>query len=511
MMFRALGSYLRNQRRSLYRWFQNFRLPRLLTFDFYLEVIAWPFRFIIGAWKEGRIRDLLLGLPALVVFCFVSYLLGTASRTQVSNQYWAGARESLQTANYPVAELQLERVIKEGKGHVGDAQFALARMYDELGATERASAIFALLAPDDQRGYALAHRRLAVILSESISPNSSKDELERLHWHLKSGQVDNTPDTALAWGRYCIATRDIEQARKYFRIAVKGHGDAWKTLADIERLLGNAEAARTSYKEAARVLSERVRTRPSDHRARVDYADTLINLGNLEEARIVLEEGERFAPEEQKVWNRLLSSLYVNFHDVLVLQQKATIGDLMIPLGKALSYDPNFGPALNRLMSYAKANVDGNVELRAVLSRTVAEGKNPGLAHLALGNLCWLEGNIAQAIVHFERARKIDKDLSVVMNNLAWIIAHDEDNPDYERALTLVNQALEGRPNDMRFIDTRGTIYFLMKDWSKAVDDLEKAMPVLDDKRPTHRMLAVIYEEMKMTEIADEHRRLANE
>jgi len=197
-MRNPLGSFLRQQRRAITRWFQNFRLPRLLTLDFYLELLSWPFRVFVSAWREGRWRDMLYGLPALVIFAFFTYLLGSAKSTQIANTYWSGARDSLRQGDFKKAELQLERIIKHGEGHVGDAQFALAQMYAQLGATDRASAIFAILAPDTERGYALAHRSLALILSETISPPSSTADLERLNWHLQSGQVDNTPDTATA-------------------------------------------------------------------------------------------------------------------------------------------------------------------------------------------------------------------------------------------------------------------------------------------------------------------------
>lgn len=509
-MLRAIGDFFRHRRRAVARWWERFRLPRLLTLDFYFQLVAWPIRYVIEAWKEGRVRDLILGLPAVIVFVTLSYFLGTSSFSQVANDYWARAQVSLRNGNYKHAELQLERIIREGQGHVGTARFNLAIMYDTLGDKERASALFALLAPDDGKGYAPAHRRLALLLSEPIGINSPREDLERLHWHLQAGNIDEDPEMALAWGRYAYAIRDAASARKYFKIAVEDHPFLWKKLGDLNAGLGNLEAAKSSYLEAVGYLSERILEAPQDHMSRVDYANSLMKLGNLDGAKVVLEEGIRVSPEEQKTWDSLLAALYVNYHDLLSLQGNQTVAQLLEPLGRSLEYSADYPPALNRLMSYATADVDANLTLRTILNHAVANSDRKGLAHLALGNLCWLEKDVETALFHFERARKMNANLALVMNNLAWITANTDD-PDLEKALALSEEAVAARPDDMRFLDTRGTILFKMEKWSRALDDLERAIKGVSDRRPVHRKLAVIYDRLKMTEIAEEHRRLSNE
>lgn len=509
-MFDFLTDSIKRRWRRIKRGLADFRIPRLLSFDFYWQIFTWPFGVLITGWQAGRIRNLMLGLPAILGMVIVGYLGGKCASANVASKYWAWAQADLTNKNYPKAQLELDRIIKENLAHVEDARFAQAMMYDELGETERAAALFGVLAPDNSLGFPEAHRRLALLLSREITNGSSKNDLERLHWHLKSGRLDSTPGMALAWGRYSIAVRDLVSARKYFRIAVNEHAEVWKLLGDIEAAFGNEDAARTGYAEASNYLSNEIRNNPGNNQARVDYADALVRLGRLNEAKVLIEEGQRIAPEEEATWNQILAALYVNFHDLMSLNGKSSVGDLLQPLGESLDHDPNFGPALNRLMSYAKANVEGNLELRAVLSRTVAEGKKPALAHLALGNLCWLEGDAKQAFFHFERARKIDSELSIVMNNLAWLIAHDEENPDLDQALALVNEALLGRPDNLQFLDTRGTIFFLKEDWKKALDDLERAIEGVHNKQPVHAKLAQIYEKLDLPEIAKQHRLLAD-
>ena len=162
-------------------------------------------------------------------------------------------------------------------------------------------------------------------------------------------------------------------------------------------------------------------------------------------------------------------------------------------------------------MAYAKADVKGNVELKTVLARVIAEGEQPALAHLAMGNLCWLEDDREGALFHFERATEIRDDVAVLLNNLAWLISHDKDAPDFERAMGLVNSALEKRPNDPSFLDTRGTIFFLQKDWKPALVDFEKALSGVRNKQAVHEKLAMIYQELGMLEISEQHTKLSEE
>ena len=114
--------------------------------------------------------------------------------------------------------------------------------------------------------------------------------------------------------------------------------------------------------------------------------------------------------------------------------------------------------------------------------------------HLAMGNLYWLENEKELAVRHFNRALRIRDDMAVVMNNLAWLMAHSEENPRFELAMELVEKAIALRPNSPNFKDTRGTIYFLQEDWENALTDLEEALESIPNKRPLWGKLATIYE-----------------
>ena len=490
---------------------REFRMPKVLTFQYYWSIITFPFQWVFENWKNQRLRDLLLGLPAVAGLIGIPVLLADlqVQEQALSTDYYREAQAAVSSKDYPRAELLLTRVLNRGSSSVvSDARFLMAVLMEETDRKDRAKELFRMLAPDDSRGNRAAHRRMAFLLSNDISYQSDPDDIKRLHWHLTSSDTDESPEMAMAWGRYSLAIRDLKAAQAYFEKAVDRFPELWQTLGMIETQTGQTVAAVSSFQRSTAYLQKKLDENPEDDRIRINYADVLMKLGRLDEARLLLEQGQRMNPDGPWPW--LLASLAVAYHDIQSTQQ-IPISDLLSYLDRALTYEPNHGPALNRLMAYATAKVEGNVELKTVLARVIAEGKQPALAHLAMGNLCWIEGDSKSALFHFERAIAIRDDIVVVLNNLAWLISHDEANPDFERAMTLANLALEKQPLNASFLDTRGTIFFLQKDWSKALTDLEKALSGVRDKRAVHQKLATIYQELGMKEISEQHRLMSEE
>ena len=493
-------------------WWRSL-VPFWLTPGFYWLIIAFPFRWFMEAWHERRLRNLLWGLPAVLAFIFAAVFYNRLRQqsASISYTYWEDAQAAILTKDYPRAEMLLDRVLQENTAHVIDARYGMAVLYEETGNTERAESLFAALAPENARGHAEAHQRLAMLLSETINTRSSAEELSRLRWHLEVAANQQSAEMALAWGRYSVAVQDLEGARKYLEKAAEKFPELWMTIGEVNIRLGNNQLAASNFEKASEFLAGKLEgiSEESARSTRVDYATVLMRLGRLDEARIVLEQGLQDDPEGD--WHRLLAALYVNYHDLLSVQGGHSVSELLEPISKALGHDPNFGPALNRLMAYVTAKVNGNVELKSVLARVVAEGKEPALAHLALGNLCWIEQDNDGAIFHFERAIKINPKLAVVMNNLAWMLANDPIRQDLDRALANVNAALEEQPENASFMDTRGTILMKMGRQKEALDDLEKAVAGVNDPAAVHAKLAEIYDQLKRPEMSEQHRQLEKE
>jgi tetratricopeptide (TPR) repeat protein len=461
--------------------------------------------------KSGRLRNGLLGIPAIAVLVLCGYVYAArfSSDRVAAEQYWKKAQSAIAKKDSKTAELCLRRVLSEQSAFEEKAQYMLAVLLEDSGQTQRAETLFRRLAPDDRIGTPAAHRRLAIILSESLTPKSSAEEIERVHWHLKAARDEKSPAMALCWGRHYAMVGDIKRATDFFRVASREYPELFQAIGDFETRLGNSKEAASSFSRARTFLASRVSSDPDNALAKVNYAQVLMKLGEFDDARTVLLSGKKAKRDDEIQWDTLLSSLYVNYHD-LISQRGAGIGELLEKLENALRYDPNSQAALQRLMAYSEAEVNGDIGLKRILARVIAEGKTPAMSHLAMGNLCSLEGERKQAKFHFERALSMEKDLAVVMNNMAWLLAHDE-QPDYDRALSLVERALAERPDDPNFLDTRGTIYLLKKDYQTALGDLEKALVKIQSKGAVHRKLATIYSEMGMKGLALEHRILSGE
>lgn len=510
-MFRGLQRYWRSvtRRSRLPRlasldWWQSV-LPVWLTLDFYWQIVSYPFRWFLAAWHERTIRSFLWGFPALsmiIVLALVFHRMRLQSQS-VSYFYWEDAQAAILAKDYARAEMLLDRILHEGRAHVQDAKFGLAVVYSEIGHAERADLLLSALAPDDGSGYPEAHRRRAIQLARSVSKNSKPEDLELLHSQLRAASGQDTAEMASAWALYSLAIQDLESARKYLEKSVAKFPEYWILLAEVNYVLGNTSASAGNYKSAEAYLENKLRSDSDSRPTRVDYAKVLVRQGRLDAAEGALKEGLQSDPDGN--WDKLLADLYVHHHDSLSQEQTHPIEILLDLLSRALSYDPDSGAALNRLMGYVREGDGINTELMSMLRDIISKGGDAALPHLALGNLYWIEQNTSAAILHFERAIELNSKLAVVMNNLAWLLANDPAHQDLDRALGLVEAALKERPDDASFLDTRGTILLKLGRHREALKDLEAALAGVRDRAGVHARLAAVYRELGDSAMADQH------
>lgn len=497
-------------KRKYQRWVSEVRIPPMLRLRTYTKFLTAPFRLLFESWGKPRFRDLLMGLPAVACVIFGLLLVGKSQvqRRNLSGDYLRAGRAAAASEDFPAAKLYLKRVLQRNRGYIGDAQYELAVMMEEQEQPDRAMALLRKLAPDNQRGNRKAHRRMAALLAKKIAMKKTMPELFKLKWHLEAAGDKDSPEMLMAWARYCLATEDLNSAQTYLERAVNHYPELLRTLGDLEVHLGNDKSAVRYFRESQKYLKTELSKDIFNERVRVDYAYTLLKTADMAEARRVLEEGR--ALNEGGPWLNMLATLMVHNHDLKKLQERP-LTELLAVIEKALDYNPNHEDALNRLMQYAEIEVEGNRTLKEVLARVIAKGEKPALAHLAMGNLCWMEGNEDQAMKHFEFALSFREDMAILLNNLAWLVAHNEERPDFDRAMALIESALLQQPDNKSFLDTRGTIHFLKKDWMAARHDLDLALSGVRDKRAVHRKLAVVYSELDFPEVAREHELLANQ
>jgi tetratricopeptide (TPR) repeat protein len=154
--------------------------------------------------------------------------------------------------------------------------------------------------------------------------------------------------------------------------------------------------------------------------------------------------------------------------------------------------------------AYLRFQVEGNtVPLRRMMS-----GLNKANAD---DSIIYLTG--LQDLLHFYQTRKqvdtasaifeeIIKHTGVrdadVLNEYAWELANFGRRLDY--ALQLVNEAIEKRPDDENFFDTRGMIYLLQKKYELAYADAAKAHDLADIEERTYFKERMDFYKVKLDE-----------
>jgi tetratricopeptide (TPR) repeat protein len=254
--------------------------------------------------------------------------------------------------------------------------------------------------------------------------------------------------------------------------------EAWYALGRVELLRGDAATGR------ARLL----RAHELDP-ARYEVLRTLLDL-DVREGRLA-ESSERIAsalagrPDDPKlVQLEGEVALYGGDHGVAEASFQ-----------RAIELDPNDIGAYGKLARLLA--VTGRSD-EVMKTYEAALRHNPGSAtlHLTVGSLYELRGQIPDAIARYEEAVRIDPNLAVAKNNLAYLIADSGGNLD--RALDLAQEAKELLPDNPNAADTLGWVLYKKKSPDAAIGYLREAVQNMDPEDPqlpiVRQHLALAYE-----------------
>ncbi|MBW7998108.1 MAG: tetratricopeptide repeat protein [Candidatus Glassbacteria bacterium] len=98
---------------------------------------------------------------------------------------------------------------------------------------------------------------------------------------------------------------------------------------------------------------------------------------------------------------------------------------------------------------------------------------NSGL-HFALGDLNYQLGDMEAAIDQYRDCLTIDSTHASAMNNLAWV--YTQLDIELEEALELSSRAVEMEPENPVFLDTLAEVYYLRKEYYRALTFMRKAV-----------------------------------
>ena len=144
-----------------------------------------------------------------------------------------------------------------------------------------------------------------------------------------------------------------------------------------------------------------------------------------------------------------------------------------------------------------------------IKSQTTLPGP-PAVAFYALSNLDFLKGDMEQYQINLMKSFERDPQFTIAANNLAWLLAHDQEVLDLEKANLLASELVQKFPENPRFRDTFGTILMKQGKFEEALSQLEPILNRVPDKGAVHLKLAEIYEHLQKPALAKIHREKYN-
>ena len=272
---------------------------------------------------------------------------------------------------------------------------------------------------------------------------------------------------------------------------------------------GNQDSAVFYAEQAERHYTTRLSKEPEDITARLNLARALIIRREEQRAVQSLSDGYKLTSDPQLLdaggealvaWSNRIKTSEPATPINLVRRM-----ELLVQASKVAARNGVVAEALTQAAVECASNSDKQVQ---TLRQALLRGISPSSVHFVTGTVELLNGDIEKANMHLEQAAKDNANLPGLLNNMA-VAMYQMDNPQLDRALTLVNAALERLPNHPYIRETRGQILLRMKKYQDAIRDLEFAVGVQELAKNVHLSLVDAYTSIGQADLAEEHRQLA--
>ena len=242
-----------------------------------------------------------------------------------------------------------------------------------------------------------------------------------------------------------------------------------------------------------------------EHQARIALAGIYLRQRKLELAEQQLRAGVELAPD---VFLPQLSTFFVQ--KFRSLPATASIEMKIDSLVNGWHYDcENVAAFQAAIRLYRQQDDRGQALVLAAIQQVSDDQPSAAMPLFALGVIHRLEDQSAESKAAIqaahERLNPNQPGYTAVVNNLAWLLAHDRE-PDLEQAFKLAGMAVRRNPNEGRLRDTLATVLMKQGRYQKALVEFQKALPTIPDKSPVHSKMAEIYDLLDQPQLAALHR-----
>jgi thioredoxin-like negative regulator of GroEL len=469
-----------------------------------------------------KYRPWFAALPAVFILVGFFAVLGRAAwvSDKTDLKYRTLARQVMAEGDYDSARIYYSRLVAGDRPVDPQDELNWAQILARGGDIQSASNVMDRLAPDDGYGLAEAHRfkanqlarRLAAINAEPGGSEQLEPTLERLRHHISRSGNQNPLELNDLWVSYYWAAGQQDEALKKIVESAQYDPRRWLQAAVVSGQRGDQLSRDRYLAEAGKYFKGVLDENPLDHQSRIALAKVMVDTRRVDEASTVLDDGLKLS--ERPELRRAASDLRLYRMQNVKSPLEEGFAEFNRLLAEAMDLDPVNPAAYGRLMEvYQRAqSQEQRSELRARLERQIARGDSIAFAHFSLGGILWLEGDSENSLWHTEKAFTLNPDLLDVANNLAWLISEQE-SADLDRALELIEIAVQRKPDNFNYRDTKGTILMKMERWEEALTEFETILPRSggEARKKLHERLATIYEALGKTSLAAMHREEAGE
>jgi tetratricopeptide (TPR) repeat protein len=483
--------------RSISRFFRDLNKP-LATFSRQMSRVSGFLFFSLWGWAGNRNWWYLLqGLPALIMAILVLSIVTlrfSMSAQGIEGRYLDTAKNAYRAGDLDTTLVAYERLAEMGQDRPENL-YEMARALEKKN-PERAYKIMNQIAPVDKPGHAPAHVWQAGYLWRNINDPYTRQQIDM---HLKRA-LENTSsnDDAvyIMLGQLNLMDNNLPEAERNFAIVV---GKKKQFLLQYARVLASQKKTgkATEQAEAAvKFFSDRANLDIDDKLSRLGWAESLIFLEKFEDAIKVLNNG--LSQKKDRDYQLAISGVYNQWLNFIANKTPDDYTTQLALLSTGLKLDPTNVALLNKVVQYMSMTDPKQKDLKdgaqKIFQKVLADG------HLAmpqaaffLGMDYWIKGDNEKALHYWEQAVKFDATLPTVANNVAFLLAHRE-NPDFEKALKMINLVIDRYPNDVNFLDTRGKIYLKMNRCKDAISDLLTVIYRIPEFPGAHGALATAYD-----------------
>jgi predicted Zn-dependent protease len=468
---------------------------------------------LIAALIQGQRKSVLWSLAGsallaiTIAFGVFAYQSSNSYKEAQISQLRKSAATAFRSGSFEEATRHYDQLTTMGKAYDSE-KLNGAIAHAKVGNDEKSLQILVTIAPGpgNTPGFDKAHQMLAATIFSQLKAKKVEgpQAIETLRWHLSCSGSDLPAELQVIWAEYYLAIREPDKAVDYLRSAADQKPELLLPVADILQQQGNEFARTEVLKKAVTEYEKLLIEDDTNVKNRITYSKILFDLERYTAAEKALLDGLKL---DNKEIQTACASFYVSCYELEIqLNGPLSAAKKLEYLRKALSHDINHLPIYQSIIQFyqrSQNNDDRKLIVNSLMD--ILEGDSgTGFAHFSLSSIYWIENDIEKSQIHMEEAFKANNSLSVVANNLAWILAHAEE-PDLDRAFSIAEQIVGQNPEDGRFRDTLATILMKQKNYSVALTEFQKALPTTKNKSEIHEKMARIYRKLNKVELAVHH------